>query len=93
MKASLPPILTDMRQFLTRLIARYEPQPAGKDTVTSMINAGEEGVAVEIIAENYYEHDVALTAEEKSELKEIGERLQLSQDYLEMINELPLVAP
>jgi hypothetical protein len=62
-KASLPPIITDMRQFLTRLIEKHDPQPAGKDTVTSMINAGEESVAVEIIAENYYEHDVALTAE------------------------------
>lgn len=80
-----------MREFLLSLIEKHDPQPAGKETVASMINAGEEGVAVEIIADNYYEHDVALTAYEQTELKAIADQLQLSQGYLEMINDLPIV--
>jgi len=79
-----------MRQFLHSLIEKHDPQPAGRETVASLIVAGEEGVAVEILVENYYEHDVALTVAEQSELRAIAMRLDLSQDYLAMINDLPV---
>lgn len=74
-----------MREFLIGLITKYVPLPAEREIIESMINAGEEGLAIEIIAENYYENDICLTSEENSELKAIAETLQLPRVYLEMI--------
>ena len=92
-KVSLPRFpRIKMRQFLINLIEKNDPQPAGKEFITSMINAGEVGIAVETIAENYYEFDVALIAEEQLELKSIGKQLNLSKHYLEIINDLTIVA-
>ena len=81
-----------MKEFLIKLIAKYEPLPARRDLIEGMINAGEEGVAVEIIAENCYDNHVCLTAEESAALKTVAEELHLSRDYVDMIAKLP-VAP
>lgn len=79
-----------MQNFLLKLIEKYDPTPAGRSDLISLINAGEEAVALEIATVNYYENDVAISPDEKTKLIQIARYYSLSQDYLDMIENLPM---
>jgi len=77
-----------MRDFLISLINKYDPLPAGRDTVESMIDAGEIKIALEIIIDNYYEYGISLTAEERRTIKNCSRTNMLQNNYLMLIDQL-----
>lgn len=80
-----------MTKFLIELIEKHDPAPARRSDIALLVEAGELAVAVEIIAVNCFDNNVALNAEEKHSLIEAAMHCNLPQDYLEMIESLPVL--
>lgn len=80
-------LIESIQSIALRLMPAYEVAdlPGRFRSCLELIDAGEEGVALEILVSNLYELDLSLSAVEAAQLMLAGERFDVSTDELDQV--------